>query len=174
MKAIDNKELILALEALEKEKEKDINQENKMYVYLEDEYFRKEAENNKNAEILNGPIEEIIDKVKGAKCASIYTRNSNYAYEFINLTDCKNVFVNTNVGNSIGVLKSKNEFYKYKNIIIPVPKAIMKKVEEINDEEELNERDSNEKGKNTMPIIEYKQNLWDKIKQRFKIFLGKS
>lgn len=158
------------------EKSKDSTQDRKMYVYLEDEEFKAEAEKNENAEILTGNIDNIVDKVENAKCATIYTKNSQSAFNFINLADCKNVFVNTNVENAIGILESEDEFYKYKNLIIPVPKELLNPKKESVDKGEKNEElrieETNVNGENkeTTALVKYKENLLEKIKRRFKTF----
>ena len=148
---------------------KEINEEqkNKMYVYIEDEYFRHEAELNKGGEIIEGRIEAVLEKIKGAKCATIYTQNSEKAFEFINLADCRNVFVNTNIKNAINIMESEDELYRYKNIIIPIPKEIIK--EKIlnkygKEKEEINQ---NKKKNESTQLVKYKESLWEKIKKRF-------
>ena len=151
----------------------DKEQIKKNYVYVEDEYFREEAEKNKNAEIITGEINEVFEKIQNAMCATIYTQNSKKAFEFINLADCINVFVNTNVENAINTLESEDELYKYRNIIVPVPKELLSK-ERVNDntekkESEFENNKDEQKNKEMTGLIKYKESLWEKIKRRLKL-----
>ena len=146
---------------------KEINeeQEEKMYVYIEDEFFRQEAEQNSGAEIIEGDMNEVLQKIKGAKCASIYTKNSETAFQFINLADCRNVFVNTSVENAIQPIQSDDELFKYKNIIIPIPKDMIKKIlKEIHNTKNEENRDNTE---SQTQLVKYKESLWEKLKRRF-------
>lgn len=137
---------------------------NKKYVYIESEEFRSEAEKNKDAEILIGDIDEIIAKVKHSKAVVIYTNDSQKAYKFINLARAENVFVNANLENEYSAMSSENELYKYKNILIPVPKDLINK-RESKENQKVDEINNIEK--NNM-MIEYKESLWQKIKKRFR------
>lgn len=137
---------------------------NKKYVYIESEEFRDEAEKNKDVEILTGDIDEIVEKVKNSRAVVIYTKDSQKAYKFINLVRADNVFVNANLENEYSVMNSENELYKYRNIIIPIPKDLINK-RESKENQEADE--TNDIEKNNM-MIEYKESLWQKIINRFK------
>ena len=145
---------------------KEINKEQykKIYVYIEDEYFRQEVEKNKGAEIIEGEIDDILRIIKGAKCTSIYTRSSEKAFQFINLADSRNVFVNTSIENSIEPIKSDDELFKYKNIIIPLPKGLIKEIPKEIDKTEINKNIDNYE---STQLVKYKESLWEKIKRRF-------
>ncbi len=150
-----------------------IENKGKKYVYIENEIFENEAQKNEDCEFIRGDVEEIIEKVKFAKGAVIYTEDVQKAYKFINLAQCDNVFVNAELSNTIGTLESKEELYKYKNIIIPVPQELIKKdidkekIDESKNEEEQSEGKESQEYKEKM-MIEYKEGLWAKIKKRFK------
>ena len=146
-------------------KEIDGKQKRKMYVYIEDEYFRQEAELNIGAEIIYGKMDNALEKIKGAKCATIYTQNSEKAFEFINLADCKNVFVNTNVKNAIETMESEEELYKYKNIIVPISKELLKENSEHKEEEK--EINNSKENVELTQLVKYKESLWEKLKKRF-------
>lgn len=140
-------------------------QEEKMYVYIEDEFFRQEAEQNSGAEIIEDEMNEVLKKIKGAKCASIYTQNSEKAFQFINLADCKNVFVNTSVENAIQPIQSDDELFKYKNIIIPIPKDMIAEISKERDNIEIEENRDNTESQTQ--LVKYKESLWEKLKRRF-------
>ena len=46
--------------------------------------FQIEAEKNEDVEFITGNIDEVLNKIKYAKCATIYTKKSDVAYKFIN------------------------------------------------------------------------------------------
>lgn len=148
----------------------------KKFVYIEDEIFRAEAEKNEDAEFITGDIEEVIANVKNANSVVIYTKDSNKAYKFINLANAGNVFVNTNLQNAFETLSNDDELYRYKNVIIPVPKELLEKAENINnvkDNKTENAADTKPVSDNNQSIkanmmVEYKENLWTKIKRILK------
>ena len=164
------------------------DQQEKAYVYVEDETLRLEAERNKNATILEGNMEDVLVKIANCKVATIYTKNSEIAFKFINFANCKNVFVNTETENTAPVLKSDDEFYQYKNIIIPVPDNVLKinkeepkrssekiEIKQNNDEKndnryniESNLKKETMEFNDTIAMVKYKESLWKKIKKRFK------
>ncbi len=113
------------------------NEEDKIYVYIEDKSLEKEARQNKNAEIIEGELYETIDVInnKKAKCAIIYTKDSKKAYNFINLVHSRNVFVNSSIENIEEKIETEDMLYEYRKIIIPIPqREIEKKNEDINTE----------------------------------------
>ena len=138
----------------------------KMYVYLENDDFKLEAEQNQNAQILKGNIDEIIEKIGYARAATIYTKDSKSAYKFINFVNADNVFVNTNLKNVFEIINSDNELYKYKNIIIPVPKEMIKREQE-SDKSIANAVEINTQHEEKQ-LVKYKQGLWEKIRNIFK------
>lgn len=138
----------------------------KDYMYIEDESFKTEAQKNKDAIFLTGDIDDVISKIRNSNTAVIYTKDSNKAYKFINLVNANNVFVNTNIQNASDTLISEDELYRYKNIIIPIPKELLNKYNNIKEEkniESINDQSSEDK-----MMIEYKESLWQKIKNKFK------
>ena len=148
----------------------------KKFVYIEDEAFRAEAEKNNDAEFIVGDIDEVIAKVKNAEAASIYTKNGDKAYKFINLANADNVFVNTNLQNAFDTLSIDDELYKYKNVIIPVPKQLLEKAEDFKNEASSKAENTadtkpisgNSQNNKDNMMVEYKENLWTKIKRILK------
>jgi len=78
-------------------------------------------------------------------------------------------------------LKSEDELYRYKNIIVPIPKEVLKESQnvkneenqqeekvKINNEEQINNNEKQEK--ESMQLVKYKESLWEKIKRRFKFW----
>ncbi len=113
------------------------------YVYLEDESFKDEATKNRNAIILTGKIDEVIENInkKKTKGAVIYTKDVNKAYTFINLVNSENVFVNANLENVQDTIRKDKLLYEYKNIIIPIPQEATKELmhNSVNDENDKSE-----------------------------------
>ena len=144
----------------------------KKYVYMEDEEFKSEAVQNKDVTILTGSFEKVINRIKNAKGAVIYTKSSEKAYRFINEACCENVFVNTNLQNAFETVECADEMYRYKNIIIPVPKEVLLSKKEKSEESSDSTIQSNKNDTNNM-MIEYKESLWKKIKNRFKELFNK-
>ena len=101
-----------------------------MYVYLEDESFKDEATKNRNAIMVTGNIDEVIENInkKKSKGAVIYTKDVNKAYTFINLVNSQNVFVNANLENVQDTIRKDQLLYEYKNIIIPIPQEATKEL----------------------------------------------
>lgn len=149
---------------------------NKKFVYIENEELRAEVEKNKDAVFITGDIDKAISYVKDAKAAVIYTKDSNKAYKFINLVKADNVFVNTNVQNAFETIDSGDELFKYKNIIIPVPRELLEKAENIkNDTDSENKNTSkanfiseHDQSNQDNMLVEYKESLWTKIKKVLK------
>lgn len=139
--------------------EKKDNSEN-LYVYLENEELKQEAEKNENAKILKGDINEVIEQINcsGGKGAVIYTKDSTIAYKFINIVKCDNVFVNTNLVNIKEKKKCSDFWYEYRNIIIPMPSEMFEKVTEEN--ETVQER-------NELTIVQ-NESILDKMKNWLK------
>ena len=114
-----------------------------MYVYLEDESFKDEATKNRNAIMVTGNIDEVIENInkKKSKGAVIYTKDVNKAYTFINLVNSQNVFVNANLENVQDTIRKDKLLYEYKNIIIPIPQEATKELmyNSVNDENDKSE-----------------------------------
>jgi len=90
-----------------------------IYIYLEDEEFREEVENEKY--LITGEIDTVIDKINShgiCECAVIYTKDREKAYKFINGVNGKNVFVNTKIANKKEEIKI-DDWYIDKRIIYP-------------------------------------------------------
>ena len=102
------------------------------YVYIEDKALESIAkfDNGKNVEYLYGNIENVIEKInsKYSSVAVIYTKNTEYAYKFVNLVLAKNVFVNASIQNEKMIEKCEDNLYVYKNIILPIPKQEKKEM----------------------------------------------
>lgn len=139
------------------------------YIYLEDNYFEKEVEeekeilknNKKNVKVLRKNIEETIELINQNKpfAVSIYTRNSKIGYEFINLIHSKNVFVNSTLMNAIETENIENEFYMKKNIMY-----------QLDTDEKINK--NNIKNKTEKGLIKPLKNKWyKKILDKIKNFL---
>ena len=155
--------------------------DNKKYVYIEDKELESFAkfDNGNDVEYIYGNIDDVIEKIncKYSSVAVIYTKNTKYAYKFINLVLAKNVFVNTSVQNEQINEKYDEEIYVYKNVILPIPKQedIIKDVdlnlEEINDENLFNKSDDKE----NMKLVVINENVLEKIKKFLRrIFLKNS
>ena len=110
----------------------------KNYVYIHSQNLKDEALKNENAEILEGDFEEVINKIGKENSAVIYTDSTEIAYKFINLINCKNVFVNTNLENAKEFEGTENIFYETKHIIIPIPKKEEKV--SVQDEEQISSK----------------------------------
>lgn len=144
----------------------------KNYVYIHSQNLREEALKNENAEIFEGVFEEIIEQIGKENSAVIYTEDTEIAYKFINLVNCKNVFVNTNLVNSKEFEGTNNIFYETKHIIIPIPKKEEKVI--VQDEEqkssEIEEKDNKTEN---LDLIVKEENIFTKIKNILKSFFGK-
>ena len=104
-----------------KEKVTKKEENNKMYMYIEDEYFREKIskEDLEKYEVIKGEIDEVITKINEEICkgAVIYTRDTKKAYKFINLLHSQNVFVNTSLENIQEKIEDTELLYMTKNII---------------------------------------------------------
>lgn len=100
---------------------------NEIFLYVEDDFFASEAENEKNKLIQSGKNVRIIknnfydsiEKINANNAfgACIYTKNPKLGYKFINLAKADNVFVNSSMYYSEEIEKSKNPLYKNKKIM---------------------------------------------------------
>lgn len=143
---------------------------NKLYVYLEDASLETEAAKNKNAEIITGEFEEVMQKINRAQGATIYTRKGEIAYKFVNLAHCKNVFVNTNLENMQNPQIIDDMFFEYRNIIIPIPQEQVA-VEKIDIEQKQDES-------KTEQVVQSNEDIWITVKkesifEKIKAFLRK-
>lgn len=130
------------------------------YVYLEDESFKDEATKNRNAIILTGKIDEVIENInkKKTKGAVIYTKDVNKAYTFINLVNSENVFVNANLENVQDTIRKDKLLYEYKNIIIPIPQEVTKELMH------NSENDENDKSEEKALVVK-EEGILGKIKE---------
>ena len=100
---------------------------NRLYVYVEDEKLREEAvkeyeqerEKNENVELIEGNIEEVIERLNRevSQGVVIYTTNSKKAYKFVNLVTSYNVFVNATLQNIEKIEKNENDLLMTKKIM---------------------------------------------------------
>lgn len=130
------------------------------YVYLEDDSFQDEAIKNRNAIIVTGNIEEVIENInkKKTKGAVIYTKDVNKAYTFINLVNSENVFVNANLENIQDTIRKDKLLYEYKNMIIPIPQEVTKELMH------NSENDENDKSEEKALVIK-EEGILGKIKE---------
>ena len=144
----------------------------KNFVYIHSQNLKDEALKNENAEILEGDFEEVINQIGKENSAVIYTEDNEIAYKFINLVNCKNVFVNTNLVNQKEFEGTANIFYETKHIIIPIPKKEEKVI--VQDEEqkssEIEEKDNKTEN---LDLIVKEENIFTKIKNILKSFFRK-
>ena len=87
-------------------------------------------DNGENVEYLYGNLDNVIEKInsKYSSVAVIYTKNTEYAYKFVNLVLAKNVFVNASVQNEKMIENCEDSLYVYKNVILPIPKQEKKEI----------------------------------------------
>lgn len=98
---------------------------NKVYIYIEDNYFediaKKEVEKlfGKEVELLTGNFEKAIEKINQNVNfgANIYTKNRKQGYRFVNLVKSKNVFFNATVLNAMETENIKDVYFTLKNIM---------------------------------------------------------
>ena len=144
----------------------------KNYVYIHSQNLREEALKNENAEILEGDFEEVINQIGKENSAVIYTEDNEIAYKFINLVNCKNVFVNTNLVNQKEFEGTANIFYETKHIIIPIPKKEEKVI--VQDEEQKSSNiEATDDKKENLDLIVKEENIFTKIKNILKFFFGR-
>lgn len=126
---------------------------NNRYVYIENNELEEQAQKDNKGEFLKGNIDEVIEKINStcSEGATIYTKNPESAYKFINLVKSKNVMVNASLQNIKDIPKSPNEMYVYKNIILPIPKDVNEDIEKENKEE--------------MSLVKVKDSIFENIKK---------
>ena len=100
------------------------------YIYLENESFASMAVNDlsrlsnkgKQVEIIKGTFEDVLNKINGEELFStcIYTENRELAYNFINLAQASNVFVNASLEEAEELENIEDEFYMKKKIMYPI------------------------------------------------------
>lgn len=105
----------------------DKKESNKLYIYVENEDLREEAnkeykiekEKGNIVEIVDGNINEAIDRINREISigAVIYTKEAKKGYKFVNLVKSKNVFVNSTLQNIEEMEKSNDELLRYKKIM---------------------------------------------------------
>jgi len=99
----------------------------KIYIYLEDEYFKNVVEKElvelkkegREVEILQGNIDIVIDKIneKQAIGSTIYTKNRRLGYKFVNEVNSENVFMNATMKNIKRPIEIEDIYYMNKSII---------------------------------------------------------
>lgn len=134
------------------------------YIYIEDKKLEEIAKrDNNDGEIVYGNIEEVIEKINTiySKGATIYTSNSQIAYEFINLVQSKNVMVNASLQNVEDIRKSSNEMYEYKNIILPIPRELIEEVKKKVEKKTTEETSE-------LSLVKVNEGVLEKIKRFFR------
>lgn len=106
------------------EKKKSIKQK---YLFIENTELEEIALKDnldEEKEILRGSIDEAIDKINESHpfVATIYTKDAEKAYRFLNLINSPNVLVNTSLSNAKEMGNSSYELYEERNIILPMLK----------------------------------------------------
>lgn len=106
---------------------KEKRENEKLYVYIENEEQREEGikeyeyerKKGKEVELIEGKMEEAIEKINKeiSQGAVIYTKEGKKGYRFINLVRSRNVHVNTTLENIEKVEKSKEELLINKKIM---------------------------------------------------------
>lgn len=99
----------------------------KLFIYLENEDFREEANreyetelgNNKEVQLLEGNIDDAIDTINSdiSKGAIIYTKDTKKAYKFLNIVRSRNVFINATFENIDETEESEDELLMNKKIM---------------------------------------------------------
>lgn len=107
---------------------------NKYIIYVEDHSFDTEINleleklRSKNIQFktIDGDIESALNIINNEKPkgVAIYTKNPNIAYDFINLANSQNVFVNCSLFNSEELNIKINKFYYKKKIMYPSGKIL--------------------------------------------------
>lgn len=110
-----------------KVKNENIKRSSKLYIYVENEELRKEAQEEfekeknigKDVEIITGKVEEVIEKVNNEKVEGtvIYTKSPKIGYRYINQVNAKNIFVNATLENMENVEESKDNMLIKKKIM---------------------------------------------------------
>ena len=134
----------------------------KKYLYIENIELEEIAlsDNEKEEkEILYGEIQDVIEEISKfpSLSASIYTKDAEKAYYFINLANSENIFVNTSLENTREVENSQCELYTYRNIILPIPK-----------EEKISEEKTENVEEMSLQIVN--KSIFEKIKNYLKNF----
>ena len=99
-------------------------------IYIQDEFFKDEVENELeeakknevNVEVINGDFDNVISIIneKSPECATIYTKDAKLGYEFINLIKSNNVFFNSSVLNFEKMQEHEDKLYRNKKIMYPI------------------------------------------------------
>lgn len=138
----------------------------KKYLYIENGELEEIAlQDNKDEEmeILQGSVEDVMEKINSepGMAVSIYTKNPECAYRFINLVKGKNVLVNTSLVNAKETEESPYELYEYKNIILPMPKK----------EQKVEELEIQEAEETCLQVVN--KTIFERIKDFLRGFFGK-
>ena len=78
-------------------------------------------EKNKEYEIIDGSLDEVITYINNIRPigTSIFTQESDIAYQFVNLTHSPNTFVNSSLLNAEDEIEKKNKLYFIKKVMFP-------------------------------------------------------
>lgn len=125
IKEQDKKELDVLITKDKKEQRKESKE--KLYIYLEDDYFKEVVEQEikklnligKEVEVITGEFYNCIRKINESRNlgVSIYSQDRKKGYKFINLINSKNVFFNSTLQNIDETKPIEAKYLVSKNII---------------------------------------------------------
>ena len=97
------------------------------YIYEENEYFKEVVKEEieklkkmgKSVQVLTGDINRVIEKINETKNvgSSIYTKDRQVGYKYINMVNSDNVYMNTTLEKAIENKPKENIYYMSKNIV---------------------------------------------------------
>lgn len=175
----------------EKEKVKSRTKKDVFYLYLEDDFFKKDVKeevsrlkkDGKEHYILTGDFYKVVNKINESfnKGVVIYTKKPELGYKFMNLIHSDNVFVNTTLEYIEEIGEFENPLYMNKNIMyqldrnVPLKVAKEKEIEEVENNEKFIEEINIESinGKEEKSLVMPEENVWykkiiRKIKEIFR------
>lgn len=108
-------------------KNREKNETDDLYVYIETEELKKEAldefnyqkSKGNNVYLIEGNDREFLEKINKSRSKGvvIYTKNKELAYKFLTLVNSKNVFINCTLDYIENVKKCDNELLENKKIM---------------------------------------------------------
>lgn len=108
-------------------KNREKNETDELYVYIETEELKKEAldefnyqkSKGNNVYLIEGNDREFLEKINKSRSKGvvIYTKNKELAYKFLTLVNSKNVFINCTLDYIENVKKCDNELLENKKIM---------------------------------------------------------
>lgn len=108
-------------------KNREKNETDDLYVYIETEELKKEAldefnyqkSKGNNVYLIEGNNREFLEKINKSRSKGvvIYTKNKELAYKFLTLVNSKNVFINCTLDYIENVKKCDNELLENKKIM---------------------------------------------------------